>query len=327
MTAVQQSRRAFLQDLLAGVALALQEQLSLTWADDTKEKDSRPLIGINSNLNGKRVFPLDNLWNKDISQSPVDPNSAALIASIGLDKPLHPDFGRDPRSGIPYVIVPGNQPKKTVRFEYPDESDTGIYPIPEDVPIEGGEKSDGDRHILIIDRDQWRLYELFHAFKTEKGWRANSGAIFDLSSNHLRPAGWTAADAAGLPIFPGLVRYDEVVDQKSISHALRFTVCKTRRAYVSPARHFASRSKDEHLPPMGMRVRLKADYDISKFPASARVILSALKKYGMIVADNGGDWFLTGAPHPRWNDEELETIKKVRGKDFEVVKMEGVTRG
>ena len=269
----------------------------------------------------------DNPWNKDISQASVDPNSAAIIASIGLDKPLHPDFGKDPRSGIPYLIVPGDQPKRNVRFEYPDESDTGVYPIPEDAPIEGGKKSEGDRHILVIDRDDWKLYELFHAFKTERGWRANSGAIFDLSSNYLRPAGWTSADAAGLPIFPGLVRYDETVEQKNISHALRFTVRRTRRAYVSPARHFASHSKDENLPPMGMRVRLKADYNISKFPASAQVILSALKKYGMMVADNGGDWFLTGAPHPRWNDEELETLKKVRGKDFEVVKMEGVTRG
>ena len=322
------SRRDFLREFsLACAIFAFRLNLPFCESADDKEKSPLADLGINASLNRKRVFPADNPWNKDISQASVDPNSAAIIASIGLDKPLHPDFGKDPRSGIPYLIVPGDQPKRNVRFEYSDESDTGVYPIPEDAPIEGGKKSEGDRHILVIDRDDWKLYELFHAFKTERGWRANSGAIFDLSSNYLRPAGWTSADAAGLPIFPGLVRYDETVEQKNISHALRFTVRRTRRAYVSPARHFASHSKDENLPPMGMRVRLKADYNISKFPASAQVILSALKKYGMMVADNGGDWFLTGAPHPRWNDEELETLKKVRGKDFEVVKMEGVTRG
>ena len=330
-TRSRQTRRAFLQDLsLAGAASALFEQLPFSWASDNKEKDSRPELGINASLNGKRVFPADNPWNTDISQAPVDPRSHALLASIGLEKPLHPDFGtvyQDAPSGIPYVIVPGDQPKKTVSFQYGDESDPGDYPIPDNAPIEGGEKAKGDRHVLVVDRDHWKLYELFHAFKTDQGWRANSGAIFDLTSNRLRPADWTSADAAGLPIFPGLVRYDEVIEQKAITHALRFTVRRTRRAYVPPARHFASRSKDPNLPGMGMRVRLKADYDISKFSASARVILAALKKYGMLVADNGGDWFLSGAAHSRWNDEELASLKKVRGKDFEVVKMEGLTTG
>ena len=222
----------------------------------------------------------------------------------------------------------GDVPNHIVRiFEYGDESDHGDYPIPDDAPIEGGDKAKGDRHVLIVDRDNWKLFELFHTFKSDQGWRANTGAIFDLNSNRLRPAGWTSADAAGLPIFPGLARYDEVIEQKLITHALRITVRRTRRAYISPARHFASRSKDPNLPPMGMRVRLKADYDISKLPACARVILTALKKYGMMVADNGGDWFLSGAPHPRWNDDELASLKKVRGKDFEVVKMEGLTTG
>jgi hypothetical protein len=175
--------------------------------------------------------------------------------------------------------------------------------------------------VLVIDRDNWKLYELFAAVRDGKGWRASSGAIFDLSSNQLRPAGWTSADAAGLPIFPGLVRYDEVHEHKAITHALRFTCQHSRRAYVWPARHFASRSNDPNLPPMGMRVRLKASYDISKFSPAIQVILTALKKYGMFVADNGGDWFVSGAPDPRWNDEELATLKQVHGKDFEVVRM------
>jgi hypothetical protein len=326
ITRGKQSRRAFLQQisLTAGV-FALNGRLPLCWAGEDKEKAGVPKLGTNTSLGGKRVFPTDNPWNTDISQAPVDPHSDALVASIGLDKHLHPDFGtvyKGAPLGIPYVVVPGDQPRKAVSFRYADESDHSDYPIPDDAPIEGGENAKGDRHVLIIDRDNWKLYELFSAFKAGKGWRAGSGAIFDLNSNRLRPAGWTSTDAAGLPVFPGLVRYDEVVEQKTISHALRFTVKRSRHAYVHPARHFASRSNDPNLPPMGMRVRLKADYDISKFPASAQVILTALKKYGMFVADNGGDWFLSGAPHPRWNDEALATLKRVHGKDFEVVKME-----
>jgi hypothetical protein len=286
-----------------------------------------PDLGVGASLRGKRVFPADNPWNKDISSEPVDPNSDALIASIGLDKPFHPDWGV--RYGIPYVVVPGTQPKVPVTFRYADESDSGPYPVPPNPPIEGGSDAKGDRHILMIDRDNWRLYELFSTYPEDGGkrWRAGSGAIFDLNSNKLRPAGWTSADAAGLPIFPGLVRYDEVFEQKAIRHALRFTCVRTRRAYVPPARHFASRSSDPNLPPMGMRVRLKANYDISKFSPAMQVILTALKKYGLILADNGGDWFVTGAPDPRWNDEELNTLKRVKGRDFEVVKMEGLTAG
>jgi hypothetical protein len=255
----------------------------------------------------------------------VDPNSDALIASIGLKKSLHPDFGT--RYGIPYVVVAGTQAKVPVSFEYADESDKGPYPIPPDAPIEGGAKAKGDRHVLVIDRDHWVLYELFSARAVDggKAWRAGSGAIFDLTKNTARPAGWTSADAAGLPVFAGLARYDEVVERKEIAHALRFTVAKSRRAYVAPARHWASRSDDVTLPPMGMRVRLKAGYDISPFPPSARVILNALKRYGMIVADNGGDWFISGAPDPRWNDGELETLKRVKGVDLEVVEMRETT--
>ncbi len=283
-------------------------------------------LGPCASLGGQRAFPDDNPWNQDISREPVDPNSAALIASIGEDKPLHPEFGtvwRGAPNGIPYVIVSGTQPKVPVQFRYADESEPGPYPIPPDAPIEGGPKAKGDRHVLVLDRDNWKLYELFAAYPEEGGkeWRAGSGAVFDLKSNKLRPAGWTSADAAGLPVFPGLVRYDEVVEQRVIRHALRFTVVRSRRAYVAPATHFASRHADANLPPMGMRVRLKADYDLSKFSPNVQVILTALKRYGMFVADNGSDWFVTGAPDPRWDDEELATLKRVKGRDFEVVRM------
>jgi hypothetical protein len=215
-----------------------------------------------------------------------------------------------------------------VSFDYADESDSGPYPIPAGAPIEGGASSRGDRHVLVIDRDHWKLFELFAAYPIPltHDWTAGSGAVFDLSSNTLRPDGWTSADAAGLPIFPGLVRYDEVVEQGEIRHALRFTVQNTRRAYVYPARHFASSDTSANLPPMGMRVRLKASFDISGFPPSARVILQALKTYGMLVADNGGDWFISGAPDARWNDAELNTLKQVAGSNFEVVEMVSVVK-
>jgi len=299
--------------------------LLIAFATNAIAQDNSVKLGPNASFGGKRLLPDDNPWNQDISKEPVDPNSDNLIKSIGLNKPLHPDFGtvyQGAPSGIPYIIVSGNQKNVPVKFSYVDESDPGPYPVPSDAPIEGGPKSKGDRHILIVDRDNWKLYELFSAYPDgQGGWKAGSGAIFDLNSNKLRPAGWTSADAAGLPILPGLVRYDEVMEQKKIEHALRFTITKSRRAYVYPATHFASRSNDPNLPPMGMRVRLKADYDISKFPPEVQVILRALKKYGMIVADNGGDWFISGAPDPRWNDDNLRAIKKVKGSAFEVVKM------
>jgi hypothetical protein len=281
-------------------------------------------LGAGASLGGKRLFPDDNPWNKDISKEPVDPNSDNLIASIGKDRPLHPDFGtvyQGAPSGIPYVVVDGKQNKVPISFTYGDESDPGPYPVPPDAPIEGGPKSKGDRHILVLDRDNWKLCELFNVQPDGDGWKAGSGAVFDLKSNKLRPAGWTSADAAGLPILPGLVRYDEVVEQKAIKHALRFTVVKSRRGYVSPATHVASPHKDANLPPMGMRVRLKADHDISGFPAEVKVILRALQTYGMFVADNGGNGFISGAPDPRWNDEALRAIKKVKGRDLEVVQM------
>lgn len=285
-----------------------------------------PGLGPNASLDGRRPFPDDNPWNQPIDQALVDPNSDALIASIGLTAGLHPDFGAYYNGGpfgIPYVVVDSTVPAVQVTFDYADESDSGPYPIPPDAPIEGGAGSSGDRHVLVIDRDGWRLSELFdaHPVARSPNWTAGSGAVFDLNSNAVRPAGWTSADAAGLPIFPGLVRYDEVVEQGVIRHALRFTVRHTRRAYVSPARHWASFDPNPLVPPMGMRVRLKGNFDISGFPASARVILQALKTYGMLVADNGGDWFISGAPDARWNDDELNTLKQVQGSNFEVVRM------
>jgi hypothetical protein len=275
-------------------------------------------------ISGQQVFPTNNPWNQDISSQPVDPNSAKLISSIGLSTGLHPDFGtywNGAPNGIPYVVVSGNQPLVPVSFDYSDESDPGPYPIPPDAPIEGGPNGDGDRHVLVVDKDRGKLYELFDAHPLGGSWHAGSGAVFDLNSNALRPAGWTSADAAGLPIFPGLVRYEEAVQQGAINHALRFTVSRTRRAYVSPARHFASSNTSTSLPPMGMRVRLKANFNIAPFPPEVRVILTALKKYGMFVADNGSSWFVSGAPDPRWNDDALHTLTQVKGSNFEVVKM------
>lgn len=285
-----------------------------------------PDLGANDSLRGKRIFPADNPWNQDISAVPVDPNSANLIASLGLETTLHADFGttwEGAPNGIPYIVVSGTQRRVPITFEYGEESDPGPYPIPPDAPIEGGPNGTGDRHVIVIDRDNWKLYELFNASPGNKGasWRADGGAVFDLSSNALRPAGWTSADAAGLPIFPGLVRYDEVHELKEITHALRFTAQRTRHAYVAPARHFASDDPDPNLPPMGMRVRLKASYDISKFSPAMQVILRAMKKYGMLLADNGSNWYLSGAPDPRWNDDELGTLGSLRGSDFEVVQM------
>ncbi len=286
-----------------------------------------PSLGVNAPLNGARVFPADNPWSQAVDNQPVDPNSDALIDSIGRDTTLHPDFGANWDGGpfgIPYIVVAGGTPKVSVDCYYPDESDPGPYPVTANAPIEGGPNGDGDRHVLMLDRDNWVLYELydFH-FPAHSGapYTAGSGAVFDLKTNALRPAGWTSADAAGLPIFPGLVRYDEVVGQGEIRHALRFTVERSRRAYVSPARHLASDESDPNLPPMGMRVRLKAAYDISSFPEHVQVILRALKKYGMMVADNGSNWFISGAPDARWDDEEMNRIKEVPGEAFEVVKM------
>ena len=289
----------------------------------------KPALGINADLNGNRPFPADNAWNTPVDNLPVDPNSANLIASIGMSTSLHPDFGANYLGrtfGIPYVVVRGTQPLVPVSFTYADQSDPGPYPIPKNAPVEGGRGSNGDRHVLIIDRDKWKLYETWSSYPQADGsWRDGSGAIFDLNSDALRPAGWTSADAAGLPIFPGLVRYDEVVGRGEIDHALRFTVQHTREAYVSPARHWASSNTSVNLPPMGMRVRLKASVDISSYPPDVQVILTAMKKYGMFVADNGSNWYVSGVADSRWNDNDMNTLKQIKGSDFEVVRMGPIT--
>jgi hypothetical protein len=267
------------------------------------------------------VFPKDNPWNTDISREPIDPNSSSYIATIGAGKPLHPDFGTG-TNGIPFQLVDSSTPRVSVRFEYADESDPGPYPIPANPLIEGGPGATlGDRHLLVIDPRAWILYELWQAVRGPDGWHAGSGAIWDLKTNVTRPAGWTSADAAGLPIFPGLVRYDEVHEERLISHALRFTLERTRHGYVAPASHWASHSDDPHLLPMGARLRLRSDFNIDTFAPEVRVILTALKTYGMILADNGGDWYISGAPDERWNDDILHQLSRVKAKDLEVVKL------
>lgn len=261
------------------------------------------------------VFPATNAWNRDISELPVAADSAALMNSIGLNASLHPDFSNQGRYGIPFNVVKKAQKKVNVRFQYASESDRGPYPIPAKPKIESG----SDRHVIVIDKDTCKLYELFAAEKVGGVWQAGSGAIFNLKSNALRPKGWTSADAAGLPIFPGLARYHEVRAGK-IDHALRFTAPRTRKAFVFPARHYAGASNDPALPPMGLRVRLKASVSLAGFGPQSRVVLQALKKYGMILADNGSPLYITGAPSSGWNDDDLHDLHRITGADFEVVR-------
>jgi len=276
-------------------------------------------------LAGCPVFPSSSPWNRRVDRLPVAADSATIVASIGRDLRLHADFGsglwQGAPIGIPYDVVQRGTPRSRVSFDYADESDRGPYPIPRGVHVEGG----GDRHAILVDRDACRLYELYALRRAGGGWRAGSGAIWSLRSNRLRPAGWTSADAAGLPILPGLARYDEVA-RGAIRHALRFTAPRTRRAYVWPARHFASDSTDPRLPPMGLRLRLKASFDTRPFPHQARVVLVALQRYGMMLADNGSSWYVSGAPDRRWSNAQLHTLSRVHGSDFEVVKPAATVR-
>lgn len=295
-------------------------------------------LGAGANLRGAVPFPANNAWNTDVSGAAVDPNSDALIASIGLTRGLHPDFGaglyEGAPIGIPYVMVSSAQAKVPVTFtDYGDESDPGPYPIPANAPIEGqqanGSAFDGDRHVLVIDRDANRLYETGNSFpQTNGSWKASGGAVFSLNSNTVRPGGqpgWTSADAAGLPIFPGLARYDEA-STGVIRHALRFTVSTSRRAYVPPATHWASSNTSSNVPPMGMRVRLKASYVIpASFSTESKALLQSMKTYGMFVADNGSNWYVSGAPDDRWNNDKLVSeLGSVKGSNFEVVRMDGI---
>jgi hypothetical protein len=286
-----------------------------------KSSDADPYVGEGGKTGGLQIFPENNPWNTDISGETVDPNSDILINSIGKDVHLHPDFGtiwQGSPIGIPYNIVGGSQAKVNVSFMYASESDPGPYPIPSAALIEAG----SDKHVLVVDTLNRKLYELFDAVKNkDNSWSAGSGAVFDLTSNLLRPDKWTSADAAGLPIFPGLVRYDEVTGKGEINHALRFTVQISRNSFIHPATHAASDKNDANLPPMGMRVRLKANFDISSFSKNVQVILKAMKKYGMFVADNGSNWYISGSPDPRWDDDELGQLKTISGSNFEVIKM------
>ncbi len=285
-----------------------------------------PDLGIGASLNGARPFPSNNAWNMDISRLPVHPNSANLIASIGNTTGLHPDFGtfwQGAPIGFPYVVVSGSQPMVPMNFVWwPGESDAGPYPFPPDAPVEGGLASNGDRHVLTIDRDNWKLYETYSSYPVNGGasWDAGNGAVWNLNSNKLRPLGWTSADAAGLPIFPGLVRRDEVL-LGEIKHAFRFTAQTSRSSCVYPATHQAGTTNSVNAPPMGMRVRLKSTFNVNDpaFSANVRVILRAMQKYGMILADNGSNWYVSGTHDPLWNDGELSSMSRVKGTDFEVV--------
>jgi uncharacterized protein DUF11 len=265
-------------------------------------------------IGGCPILLANNVWNTPIDSLPVDARSAAYVSSIGANAAFHPDFGADPAYGIPYVVVPASQSGVNVTFDEPGESDGGPYPIPPNPPIEGG----SDHHILIVQQGTCKLYELFAAEQQGGSWHAYSGAIFDLHSNALRPDTWTSADAAGLPILPGLARRDEVLAGE-INHALRFTAQSTRGTYIWPARHQASDITDMNVPPMGQRFRLKSSFDISGYSAYAQVILKALKKYGMILADNGSNWYVSGANDTGWDDDALNTLKQLRGSDFEAV--------
>jgi hypothetical protein len=287
-----------------------------------------------SRLPGARgcpVFPKNNHWNKRVDRLPLHPNSDAIVRSIGAGETMHADFGSGLYDGgpigIPFVTVARGRRRVPVSFEYASESDRGPYPLPPNAPIEGGRDADGDHHVIVVDRSRCRLHELFAAYPQGGGahWSAGSGAIWNLRSNHLRPRGWTSADAAGLPILPGLARYDEV-KRGRIDHALRFTASQTRRAFIYPARHFASDLTDPNLPAMGQRVRLKRGYDISRVPRQTRIVLRALKRYGMILADNGAPWFVSGAPHPGWDNGDLHSLHRVRGSAFEVVDTSSLPR-
>jgi hypothetical protein len=271
------------------------------------------------------IFPKNNPWNQRVDKLPVASNSAAIVNSIGAGGSVHPDFGSGLYDGapigIPYTTVSKRQKKVRVSFDYSDESDKGPYPVPANAPIEGGRSSGGDRHVIVVDRDACKLYELYSAYPQSGGtsWKAGSGAIWSLKSNKLRPLGWTSADAAGLPILPGLARYEDLEKKGGIDHALRFTASRTRKAFIYPARHFASSLTDPDLPAMGQRLRLKAGFNVNGFPRQARAVLTALKRYGMILADNGSSWYITGAPNKGWSNDDLHTLGRVKGSDFEVV--------
>ena len=289
---------------------------TLSWLAVSTAAAQAPMIGKCS------VLPADNIWNTPVDQLPVSPNSSTYVNTIGPTLTMHPDFGSGTYNGapigIPFITVPGTQTKYPATFQYASESDPGPYAVPLTAPIEGGSQSTGDRHVITVDTDNCILYELYNAFPQSASWQAGSGAIYNLLSDILRPSGWTSADAAGLPILPGLVRYDEIAAGE-IRHAIRFTVPQTQHAFVWPARHIASSLTDPKYPPMGARFRLRASYNISGFSAINQIILRALKKYGMMLADNGSSWYIGGAPDARWDNSDLHNLGKITGADFEAV--------
>jgi hypothetical protein len=305
---------ALLAGCSAGDGVAPPGQLD--WAARTVHRANVPVLG------GCQVFPSDNPWNTDISQAPVDPNSANYLAHMNAGSTnLHPDFGSNPKYGIPVTLAKPSTPLVPMDFvDYADQSDPGPYPFPKNAKIEGGKNAHGDRHVLVVGEKTCDLFETYQSYYVGPGWQAANGAKFDLSSNKLRPECWTSADAAGLPITAPLIKYDEVAAGE-IDHAMRFTVATTQAAYTHPATHYASSSHDANDPPMGLRVRLKASFDLSKFTGESLVILTALKKYGMLLADNGSDWYITGASDTRWNDDDLDQIKTVPASAFEVIQL------
>jgi len=306
--------------LLAGAALPWSLSAARVATAATASSASPPREG------SCPIFPASNALNRDVSHTPVDPSSASYVGAIGAGLHLHADFGTNPSYGIPYTVVARRQVKVPMRFsEFGAESDPGPYPIPPGARVEGAGEQ-GDRHVLVLQKGSCRLYELYAARRLARGWEAGSGAVFNLRSNALRPAGWTSADAAGLPIFPLLVRYPEVHAGR-INHALRVTVPRTQRGYIHPATHFASSSDDTSLPPMGLRLRLKASFGLTDYHGQALVVLKALKRYGLIVADNGSSWYIAGAPDRRWDDEDLDQLKTVPGSAFETVRSGPIVHG
>jgi hypothetical protein len=300
--------------------------LLLSCAAFAQSPCSQMSLGRDTSLHGFIPFPPDNLWNQNISNSPVDPNSDAIINFIGSSTPLHPDFGAglyDRQTiGIPYVVVSGT-PFVNIKFTaYGDESDPGPMPIPPNAPIEGDPRpGNGDRHVLVLDRDNCWLYEMYSSYPQKNGsWNAASAAVWDLLNDEQRPYTWTSADAAGLPVFAGLARYDEVASGQ-IQHALRFTLQYSQQAFTPPASHWAANSTSPYAAPMGMRLRLKSSFDISSFPPQSKIILAALQQYGMIMADNGSSMFITGDPDNRWSNNDLASLKSVPASEFEVVLM------
>jgi hypothetical protein len=305
---------------VAGVAWAAPSITSVV-APASVSKTAVRLTPPGPSVGGCQVFPGDNAWNTDVSSYPLHPRSAQIVARINASggRSFHPDFGSDPTYGIPFVVVPADQPLVPITYTaYGDESDPGPFPVPLSAPVEGGAGATGDRHVLAVRQGTCELFELYRAFAGSGGWSADSGARWNLTTGALRPLGWTSADAAGLPILPGLVRIDEV-QAGVIRHALRVTFAQTRRGYVLPATHAASSRTDQDLPPMGLRLRLSATYDLSGFTGQALVIATAMQRYGLIVADNGSNWYVTGQSSPLWDDDDLSQLKTIPGSAFDVV--------